>query len=107
MSDETKEENSGGEVTVSLADVEQSSWYAALVEEGVTPFTTPVGIHIHSKRKRLTDADSISAKAAIDGLVHAGLLQDDSPKYVQEVSYSQERTEKDEPEETILTIKEL
>ena len=105
MSDE--ETNSNPEAPLSSADVEQSSWYEAMVEDGVTTFDTPVSIHIHSKRKRLTDADSISAKAAIDGLVHAGLLQDDSPKHVQEVSYSQEKTAKDEPEETILTIKEI
>jgi Holliday junction resolvase RusA-like endonuclease len=51
-----------------------------------------------------SDADGISAKAAIDGLVHAGLLKDDSPKYVKEVSYSQE---KGEPEETIITLTEV
>lgn len=106
MNDTTKTQG-GSEAAISLADVESCAWYEALVKEGVTPFDSPVSIHIHSKRKRLTDADSISAKAAIDGLVHAGLLQDDSPKFVQEVHYSQERTEKDEPEETILTIKEI
>ena len=58
-------------------------------------------IHIHSIRKRLADPDGVSAKACIDGLVHAGLLQDDSPKYVKEVSYSQE---KGKEEETIITI---
>ena len=107
MSDQTKEKDGSGEVTFPIADVESCSWYEAMVAEGVTPFLAPVSIHIHSKRKRLTDADSVSAKAAIDGLVHAGLLQDDSPEFVQEVSYSQEKTEKDDPEETILTIKEI
>ena len=113
MSDQTKEKDGSGEVTFPIADVESCSWYEAMVadpeiaEEEITPFDTPVSIHIHSKRKRLTDADSVSAKAAIDGLVHAGLLQDDSPEFVQEVSYSQEKTEKDDPEETILTIKEI
>jgi len=52
-------------------------------------------IHIHSIRKRLCDADGISAKSAIDGLVHAGLLVDDSPSYVKEVSYSQEKGKKE------------
>lgn len=58
-------------------------------------------IHVHSVRKRLADADGISAKAAIDGLVLAGLLPDDSPKYVKAVTYSQE---KGSPEKTIMEI---
>lgn len=64
-------------------------------------FHSPVRIHIHSIRKRLTDADGVSAKAAIDGLVKAGVLEDDSPEFVQEVSYSQE---KGKEEKTIITL---
>ena len=52
-------------------------------------------IHIHSKRKRLADADGISAKAAVDGLVFAGVLKDDSAQYVTEVTYSQEKCKKE------------
>jgi len=86
--------------------MESNTWYEALVEGEVTPFTTPVCIHIHSKRKRLVDADSVSAKAVIDGLVHCGLLEDDSSKFVEEVGYSQEKVGAEE-EETIITIKEI
>lgn len=67
-------------------------------------FDRKVSIHIHSVRKREVDSDGVSAKAAIDGLVEAGLLQDDSPKWVKEVSYSQE---KGTPEETYLIINEV
>jgi len=62
----------------------------------------PVNIHIHSRRKRLVDADGVSGKAVIDGFVHAEVLVDDSPKYVEEVSYSQEKCEKGQEEETII-----
>lgn len=62
-------------------------------------------IHIHSRRSRLTDPDGVSAKAAIDGLVSAGLLPDDSYKYVAQVSYSQEKVSK-EQEETVIEIYE-
>ena len=103
----TKEEVRRGKATLSFADLEQAAGYAALVEKGVTPFTAPISIHIHSKRKRLVDADAVSAKAAIDGLVHSGILQDDSPEFVQEVSYSQEKVQKGEEEETIMTLQEL
>ena len=63
-------------------------------------------IHIHSRRFRLADADGISGKAAIDGIVNSGLLPDDSSKYVEEVTYSQEKVSKKEGEETVITVKE-
>jgi hypothetical protein len=86
--------------------LEQTPGYAAVVAEGLTPFAAPVNIHIHSKRKRLVDADSVSAKAVIDGVVHTGLLEDDSPQFVKEVSYSQEKIAKGEEETTVITITE-
>ena len=58
-------------------------------------------VHVHSKRRRLCDPDGISAKAAIDGLVAAKLLRDDSAKFIKEVSFSQEVSE---VEETIIEI---
>jgi len=67
-------------------------------------YGSPCRIHVHSIRKRLTDADGISGKAAIDGIVHSGILEDDSPQFVKEVSYSQE---KGKPEKTIITIEEI
>ena len=70
-------------------------------EKIITPYNSSVSIHVHSKRQRLCDADGISAKAVIDGLVSAGILQDDSPNYVNAVSYSQEKSQ---IEETIITI---
>ncbi|GAG15456.1 unnamed protein product, partial [marine sediment metagenome] len=39
-----------------------------------------------------------------DGLVHAGILEDDSAKYVKEVTFSQRKTEKTEAEYTEVTI---
>jgi hypothetical protein len=58
-----------------------------------------VRIHIHSRRKRLCDPDGISAKAVIDGLVHSGILKDDSAEFISEVSYSQEKTNAEEETE--------
>lgn len=86
---------------VSAANLEQNSSDAPLATKEAQGQDPRVSIHVHSIRKRLTDADGISAKAAIDGLVLAGLLPDDSPKYVKQVTYSQE---KGDPEETIITI---
>jgi len=90
-----------------IADLESHSGYEAIFKKEITTFDSPVSIHIHSKRRRLIDADAVSAKAAIDGLVHAGLLVDDSPEFVVGVSYSQEQVSSYEEEETIMTITEV
>lgn len=59
---------------------------------------------MHSKRYRLADSDGISAKYVIDALVLGGVLADDSPEFVKEVRFSQEKISKDKPEETIITV---
>lgn len=65
---------------------------------------TRKSVHVHSKRKRLTDPDGISVKACLDGLRKAGIFVDDSAKYIKEVSYSQAICGKDEDEETVIVI---
>ena len=69
--------------------------------KGTPQDTCRCSISVHSKRKRLADPDGISAKAAIDGLVLAGVLVDDSCKYVSEVRFTQEQSK---VEETIITL---
>jgi Holliday junction resolvase RusA-like endonuclease len=46
-------------------------------------------ITVINMRKRQIDVDNLSTKALIDGLVHAGVLVDDSPEYVNEVVVKQ------------------
>jgi hypothetical protein len=92
------------EASIPPTDMEQ-----AFVNEQVGPeeckgLDTPCRIHVHSRRYRLADADGISAKAAIDGLVRGGLLVDDKAEIVKEVTYSQEKIKRPEIEETIITI---
>lgn len=88
--------------SIPIADMEQDLADDAVGKERYAKFNTPVRIHIHSVRRRLADTDGLSAKATIDGLVHAKILKDDSPKEVKEVTYSQEKTKG--KEETIITI---
>lgn len=87
--------------------MEPDSGNAPLAKKETKGLNPPYRIHVHSIRNRLTDADGVSGKAAIDGLVLAGLLPDDSPQFVQEVTYSQEKTAKGEAETTVLTITEV
>lgn len=61
----------------------------------------PVYIHIHSVRKRPTDPDGVSGKAAIDAIVKAGVLPDDNCQIVKSVTFSQE---KGVDEQTVITI---
>jgi hypothetical protein len=59
-----------------------------------------------SYRSRLADADGISAKAAIDGLVMCGILADDSTKEIREIRYQQVKVKNisDEKTEIILEV---
>jgi len=65
-------------------------------------FNSLVCITIHSYRKRLADPDGISAKAAIDGLVKAGILANDTTKQIEEVRFKQTKTKGEEKTEIII-----
>lgn len=97
MSGEKGDDNS----PIPSPNLEQGPGDAPLGTQETAKLDPRCGIHVHSIRRRLADPDGISAKAAIDGLVHAGLLPDDSPQHVKAVTYSQE---KGAEEQTIITI---
>lgn len=67
-------------------------------------FDAPVRITFHHRRSRLADMDGLSVKAAIDGLVEADVLADDSPEQVAEIVH---RQTKGKPEETTIVIEEI
>jgi len=89
----------------SVANVEQDSGDAYLGEKETPRFNSQVRIHVHSLRRRLADCDGLSAKAAIDGLVKAGILRADTAQAIKEITYSQEKTTG--PERTEITIKDI
>ena len=65
-------------------------------------------LHVLCKRHRLADPDGISVKAAIDGLVLAGILADDSARQIVESpTICQTKIKGDEAEETIITLTEI
>lgn len=55
-------------------------------------------------RKRLADLDNLSIKAALDGMVEAAILADDSPIQIASITHFQVKTNKHEEEKTIVTI---
>lgn len=86
------------------ADVERIARDAPVAEEEGSRFYSRVRIGIISYRKRLADPDGVSAKAAIDGLVRAGILGGDSSEFVEEVWYRQEKSKE---EKTVIVIEEV
>ena len=97
----------GGDVASVPPYVEQAPCDEPIQTRRPATFDTLVDIRIVSYRTRLADADGISGKAAIDGLVHAGIIRDDSPKEVREVSYSQIKVKNKEDEKTVIQIRRV
>jgi hypothetical protein len=63
-----------------------------------------IDITVVSYRSRLADADGISAKAAIDGLVMCGILADDSTKEIREIRYQQVKVKNASDEKTEIIL---
>jgi hypothetical protein len=89
------------------ADVELPTSREPVAAGKGAAFDSRVDIEIVSYRSRLADADGISAKAAIDGLVAAGILRDDSAKEVSEVRYRQVKVKNEADEKTEIVITEV
>jgi len=97
----------GDRASDSVANVEQVAGDEPIQTCGHPAFDTQVDIRVVSYRTRLADADGISAKAAIDGLVHAGVIRDDSTKEVREVTHSQIKVQNKEDEKTVIQIRRV
>ena len=86
-----------------VADLEPPPGHAPVAANEVPAFTAPVRVAFHSIRTRLADADGLSGKAVLDGIVACGLLADDSAKFVRSVEHTQEKGKR---EETRIVIEE-
>ena len=80
--------------------------------ESVSPckgqaFAARVSISVDHFRCRLADPDGLSIKAALDGIVHCGLLLDDSAKEITEIRHFQYKVKNAEDERTEITITEI
>ena len=89
------------------ADVELPTRGEPMAAGKGAAFDTPVSVEIVSYRSRLADADGISAKAAIDGLVMCGILSDDSTKEIREVRYRQVKVKNANEEKTEIVIERI
>ena len=99
--EKAKRDSNGNRATNSVADLEPNIGDAPVAANATPTFDTQVRITFHHTRARLADIDGLSGKAAIDGLVEAGILSTDSPKQVTQVNHCQT---KGKPEETRIVI---
>lgn len=84
----------------------QDTGDAPLGTQEAPRFNGQVNITVHSQRNRLTDSDGAWFKYALDSIVDAGILHDDSPKYVPE---SPRKTQEQVAgiEMTVITIEDI
>ena len=87
--------------TLPATDLEPNTSYEPLGEKEIKGFDSLVTITVTSYRKLTHDPDGISAKAVLDGIVRAGILTDDSTKFVKEVRF---KSIKSKEEKTIIEI---
>jgi transposase len=88
--------------TLSFTNMEPITCNESMAKKEGERLDKRCSISVHSRTKRLSDADGRSVKALIDGLREAGILEDDNPKFVKKVEQSQEITT--DEEETIIDI---
>ena len=91
---------------VPAADVEQPSRRKPLATYENPPLDTRVRVLVRSFRHRICDEAGISEKAMVDGLVHAGVLTNDTPEEVK-IDHEQTQVPKAEEEKTIVELWEI
>lgn len=89
------------------ANVEQIAGDDSDAEKACKGFTAQVNLHFVHFRYRKADPDGLSVKAAIDGLVKAGILRDDSAKEIETISHEQRQIKRSQEESTEITITEV
>lgn len=96
--------NDDNKTTLPITDMEQNIGNERMAKEKAKGLDTRVNIYVRSYRKAKHDPDGISAKAAIDGLVKAGILSDDSTNEVKKVTFESVKCKSHEEERTEIHI---
>lgn len=86
------------------ANLEQLTRDESFQTRKVETLDSQVDLFVISYRSRLADPGGVSEKAAVDGCVNCGLLQDDGPKNIREVRHRQIKVKNREEEKTILVF---
>ena len=86
------------------ADLEPVTRNEPMATKTLPRFDSPVRIHFIHYRERLVDCDGPSRKAAIDGIVQRGILQDDSLKEIKTITEEQIKVGSRVEEHTVAII---
>jgi len=86
---------------VSVADSQPDVSHALDAKKQTIPVDQKFRVRITSRGRRLADTDGNSCKAAFDGITKAGIWPDDSSRFIEEISFTQETFEQDQ---TIIEI---
>jgi hypothetical protein len=89
--------------STAAAHMEQTACHEPLGEKEAPGYASPCHIVVSCLRKKLADVDGVSVKAALDGLVHSGLLADDKAEIVQSVFVRQAKAQE---ESTVIEVYE-
>jgi len=103
--DAYRKKKNGDNTPHSVADMEPASRNESVPTYAGETFDSPVHIDIYSRRKKKTDIDNISGKAALDGIVNCGILETDSPDQIE--SYQVHKPEISPVEQTVIVIEEV
>ena len=85
-------------------DLERAARHEPMGKNAGAAFDSQVSVEITSYRVRLADVDGISGKAALDALVLAGVIANDTTKEVSGVTYPQVKVKTKAEEKTVITI---
>ena len=96
----------GGVPRPAVADVEPAAGHVPPGAHGREAAYPRVRLTVRSYRSRLADPDGVSVKAAIDGLVEAGVIPDDNAKVVVGLTIEQVRCKRAE-ERTVILVQEV
>jgi Holliday junction resolvase RusA-like endonuclease len=86
------------------ANVESHTCHAPLPAKKAPRFDGQVVIRVIEHRHRLADPDGACVKYLLDAIVSAGLLQDDSQRFVHKVEKEQVKIAANQEEKTIVEI---
>jgi hypothetical protein len=89
------------------AKLERDTGGKPLGKEAYPRFCSPVRVRVVLYGVRLTDVDNCCVKYAIDALVAEGILVDDSPKYVKEITHSHVKVKNKSEEKTVIGFEEV
>jgi hypothetical protein len=88
---------------VPVADLERNPRHAPRAKAAAKEVYPRVCIRVHHRSRQAADATGRCHKWAVDGIVRGGILVDDSPKYVKEVTETFEIGK----DQTIITIESV